>query len=124
LDSGSDLIAAIECAKAIAESIKIILTEVLDKILFWKIESTEKKMDAISKSLTLLGELEEAKNKQIINEETASNLKVRILNQVTGLFRAGATLPISERPIEVNQRKLLLEMRDLKLLGDGDQKKD
>jgi hypothetical protein len=119
-DSGSDLITGIQCAKLIIENLKILLGEWWDKIKFRSYEEFSKKMEAVSKSLTVMGTVQEAVEKHVIDEETGNLLKTRVLVEVNNLIGLGATLPIHEEVERVDQRKLLIEKRDTKLLGNGE----
>ena len=119
LDSGSDFIAGIQCAKLILENIKTLLSEWWNKIRFRSYEEFYKKMEALSKSLTVMGTVQEAVDKNVINAETGDLLKTRVLLEVDQLIGIGATLPIHEDVERIDQRKLLIEKRDTKLLGTG-----
>jgi hypothetical protein len=118
-DSGSDLIAGIQCAKLILENIRTLLSEWWDKIRFRGYEEFDRKMDAVSKSLTVMGTVQQAVDSNVIDEETGNLLKTRVLVEVDNLIGIGATLPIHEDVERVDHRKLLTEKRDTKLLGSG-----
>jgi hypothetical protein len=119
-DSGSDLVVGIQCAKIIVESLKTLLGEWWDKIKFRSFDKFDKKMDAVSKSLTVMESVQEAVNKNVINQETGDLLKTHVLIEVDRLVGIGATLPLQEEEEKIDQRELLLEHRDMKLLGSGE----
>jgi hypothetical protein len=118
-DSGSDLIAGIQCAKLIMENIKTLLSEWWQKVRFRSYEEFDRKMEAVSKSLTVMGTVQQAVDNNVIDEETGNLLKTRVLVEVDNLIGIGATLPIHEDVERVDHRKLLSEKRDTKLLGSG-----
>jgi hypothetical protein len=119
-DSGSDLIAGIRCAAGIINSIRTLLSEWWEKVKFRSYEDFSKKMEAVSKGLTVMGTVQEALDKHVIDEEMANLLKMRVLVEVDKLIGVGATLPIHEDVERVDHRKLLTENRDTKLLGSGE----
>jgi hypothetical protein len=118
LDSGSNFIWGLECAKPIAEAISTLLTQWWDRLRFWQIDGFERRLDAISKGLKVADEIHQSVEKGIVDQETADNLKVRIFQNVENLLGVGATVPLP-RDATVNQRQLLTEMRNTKLLGTG-----
>jgi hypothetical protein len=119
-DSGSDLLVGIQCAKIIVDSLRTLLGEWWDKIKFRSYENFDKKLEAVSKSLTVMESVQEAVKKNVIDEETGNLLKTRVLLEVDRLVGIGATLPLQESKETVDQRSLLLEHRDVKLLGSGE----
>lgn len=118
-DSGSDLIAGIKCAVGIVETIRTLFKEFWERVFFRRYEDAGRKMDAISKGLTVMGTIQEAVERNTISEEEGNVLRTRVLNQIDSLFGIGATLPLHEGAVRVDQRKLLIESRDVKLLGSG-----
>jgi len=119
LDSGSDFILAIEAAAKIIESLRELFGEVWSKIIFWKYEKHDRKLDSIAKSLTIIGHVEGMAAAGQIPREKAANLSARLLKDVDKLIGIGATLPLGDRGVEVDQRERLIEMREVKLLGNG-----
>ena len=119
-DSGSDLLVALQCAKAIIESMKSLLAEWWKYIRFRSYESFEKKMDAISKSLSVMESVQTAVESKVIDEETANILKTRVLIEVDNLIGIGATLPLPVGTEKIDERKLLTDQRNVKLLGPGE----
>src|SRR5260370_14979660 len=64
-DSGSDLVVGIQCAKIVVESLKTLLGEWWDKIKFCSFEKFDKKMEAVSKSLTVMESVQQAVNQNV-----------------------------------------------------------
>ena len=118
-DSGSDLIVAIQCAKPILDSIKAIFGEWWEKVRFRSFDTFDRKLDAVAKSLTVIGTVHDAVTKNIIDQGTGDVLKTRILREVDDLIGIGVSLPIHSGTETIDHRKLLVEMRDTKLLGSG-----
>lgn len=118
LDSGSGFVFGIQCAKNIAEAMNTVLTQWWDKIRFWRFDTFEKRMDAISKALDVSETIHLAVDRGTIDKETGDNLKVRIFQHVDNLIGIGATVPLPEATID--QQQLLTEMRNTKLLGSGE----
>jgi hypothetical protein len=122
LDSGSDVIVGLQCAKLVIESIRTLLGEWWSKIKFRSFDSFDKKMDAVSKGLTVLKTIQESVSNHVIDEETGNNLKQRVLSEVNELIGIGATLPLRNAEEVITPRQLLIEMRNTKLLGPGQPK--
>ena len=117
-DSGSGVLIGIQCAKVIAETINTVLTEWWTKIRFWRFDTFDKRMEAISKGLKTADEIHTAVEKGTIDAETGRNLNVRIFRHVDNLVGIGATVPLPKEAT-IDQRQLLTEMRNTKLLSDG-----
>ena len=75
-------------------------------------------MEAFSKGLDFMTKVQEAVEKQALTQEEARNLKTRVFRGVENLVGLGVTLPLRDAAA-VDQRQLLIEKRDLKLLGSG-----
>lgn len=120
-DSGSGLLVGIQCAKVILESIRTLLDEWWDRIRFRDFENFEKRLNAVSRTLTVMGTVQQAVESKVIDEETGKLLKTRVLKEVDSLIGLGVSLPVYDDAEKVDHRKLLIEKRDTKLLGSGDQ---
>jgi hypothetical protein len=118
-DSGSGLLVGIQCAKDIAGILNTLLTQWWDKVRFWRYDTFEKKMEAISKGLSVVDTVHQAIEKKTITGEAGEILKVKIFKQVDALIGVGATIPLGEGAT-VDQRQLLTELRNTKLLGTGE----
>jgi len=116
-DSGSNMRAGVECAKEIAATIGTLLLQYWDKIMFHKYETFERRIDAASKGLAFIETVREKIDKKVITEEVGKNLTHRVLKEVDNLIGIGATVPLTE--VAVDQRELLLERRNVKLLESG-----
>jgi hypothetical protein len=118
-DSGSDLVAGIKCAAERIDKVKMLFKEFWERIVFRRYEDFGKKMDAIAKGLSIVGTIQDAVKQNTISQEEGSVLRTRVLGEVGDLIGIGATLPLHEGAVTVDQRKLLIESRDAKLLGSG-----
>jgi hypothetical protein len=114
-DSGSALRVGIECAMAIALSMTTLLFQWWDKLRFSRYETFDRKIESASKGLTFMETVKQSVEKQVINEETGKILTRRVLVDVDRMLGIGATLPF-DTEVTVDQHKLLVEMRDVKLL--------
>jgi hypothetical protein len=117
-DSGSGLLVGIQGTKAIIEAMGTLLNQWWDKIRFWRYDTFEKKMGAISKGLTIVDTVQQAVEKGTITRETGENLKLRVFRQVDNLIGIGATIPLGEEAT-IDQKQLLTEIRNTKLLSTG-----
>lgn len=117
LDSGSDVIMAIEGAKAVIESMGNLFLQFWDKIKFRHHDTFERDIEALSKGLEFVTKVQEAVEKQAVTEEEAKILKTRVFREVDQLVGLGVTLPLKNSTVD--QRQLLIEKRDTKLLGTG-----
>jgi hypothetical protein len=116
-DSGSDVMMAVEGAKAVIESMGNLFLQFWDKVKFRHYDTFERDIEALSKGLEFVTKVHEAMEKQAITDEEAKNLKTRVFREVDQLIGLGVTLPL--RNSAVDQRQLLIEKRDTKLLGTG-----
>jgi hypothetical protein len=118
-DSGSDLIIGIQCAKEILLGISAAISEWWHGTRFRSFETFEKKMEAVSKSLSVLTTVKEAVEKKVITDEEGKLLQTHVMREVDQLIGIGVSQPMRDGGEEVNQRQLLIEKRDIKLLGTG-----
>jgi len=122
-DSGSGLLVGIQCGKTIIETIGSLLNIWFDRLRFWRYDTFEKKMGAISKGLAVVDLAQQTVDKGAMTQDAAENLKLRIFRQVDTLIGIGATIPLGEKAT-IDQRQLLTEMRNTKLLGSGEPSDD
>jgi hypothetical protein len=118
-DSGSDLLVRIQCAKVIIDAIKTLVGEWWERIKFRRHKEYGQDMDALSKGLTLMGQIQDSVNNNVIDEDTSRILKTRVLMGVDNLIGIGATLPIHQEPENIDMRQILIEKGQTKLLGTG-----
>jgi hypothetical protein len=118
-DSGSDLIAAIRSAPTIVKSMSDLLWQWWDKIKFGRYDEFDKKSDALLKGFTVMETVQNAVSQKVIDSETGELLKMQVLIELGKLTGIGATLPFSEQEYNVDERALLIERRDAKLLQSG-----
>ena len=118
-DSGSDVILGIKSAAEVVRGARAVFLQFWNKIMFRQQENFERDMDALSKGLDFLDKTQESVKKGAITPEEARNLKVRVFQEVDKLISLGATLPLREGT-PIDQRQLLIEKRDVKLLASGE----
>jgi len=117
-DSGSDLIIGIQAAAVIIASVGALLLQWWDKGKFRRQETFMKDIEALSKGLEFLDKARESVEKGVITPEDALNLKVRVFQDANKLVGLGVMLPLKGTET-VDQRQLLIERRDTKLLAAG-----
>jgi hypothetical protein len=118
-DSGSDLLTGLKCSKDIADTLNTLLKQVWEKLRFWRFDTFDKRMDSISKGLDIVDKIHESVEKGSVTQEEGNILKVKIFQKVDVLIGIGATVPLGEAAT-VDQKQLLTEMRNTKLLGSGE----
>src|ERR1700723_2975353 len=116
-DSGSNLLIGAQCGKVILDEIRTLFSEWWDKIRHRHFDSFGKKMDAVSKGLSVLGKVKASVDAKVISEEEGNNLRVRVLEEVDQLIGLGVSLPVLDVTKSVDHQKLMTEHRDIKLLG-------
>lgn len=121
LESGSDDIFGFKCIKEIAVVIKEFIFEVWEKIKYSGFEEFEKKSEAIETGLNTMALVDAAVTKNTVTAEEGMVLKKHLLRNVKDLIGLGASLPSNQEFEMVDQRKLLIDKRSTKLLGDGGQ---
>jgi hypothetical protein len=118
-DSGSDLLVGVKCGREIAETLNTLLRQVWEKFRFWRYDTFEKRMASISKGLDIVDRIHESVQKGAVTEEEGNILKVKIFQKVDVMIGIGATVPLGESAT-LDQKQLLTEMRNTKLLGSGE----
>jgi hypothetical protein len=116
-DSGSPLRVGIQAAKEIIATMGPLFLQFWDKIRFRDHDAFSRDMEALSKGLEFVTKVQEAVEKKAVTPEEAVNLKMRVFQGVNDLIGLGVTLPL--RDTALDQRKLLIDKRDTKLLGTG-----
>jgi hypothetical protein len=117
-DSGSDVILGLQAAKAIIATLGPLFLQFWDKVRFRHHETFDKDLQALSKGLEFMGKVQEAVANNTIDTETGEIMKVGVFRSVAKLVKLGVTLPLRDAAA-VDQRQLLVEKRDVKLLGSG-----
>lgn len=120
VDSGTDFYAGFQCAKAVLDIMRGLLSEFWEKFKYSSLQDFDRKIDSLSKGLSFVGAVKEQVDKQAIDEETARNLTYRVLSEMTALVGNGVALPQDQVIQTIDQRKVLIGMRGVKLLGTGD----
>lgn len=121
LDSGSNLLVGVATTATISKTIKELFLELWEKIKYRRFEEFDRKVESLTKGLTLAATIQEQIEKKVINEETGKNLQYRILDEMTTLIGIGAMLPAQEISEKVDRKRLLAEKKGIKLLGSGEQ---
>jgi hypothetical protein len=124
LESGSDDIFGFKSAKEIVLVIKELIFEVWDKVKYSGFERFEKKAEVLGTGLKAMALIDAAVTNNVITQEDGSIIKQHLLNDVQTLIGIGATLPTNQEVVEVDQRKLLMDRRNARLLGEGEKDKD
>jgi len=119
LDSGSNLLVGLKTAVDIVKLISGLFKEIWDKIKYGRFEDFDRKIDSISKGLTVTAVIQQQIENKTLDEETGNNLKYRILADMTTLVGIGAMLPATELSEQVDRERLLTEKRGIKLLEAG-----
>jgi hypothetical protein len=117
-DSGSGMLVGIKCAVKIATGLSALLSQWWDRIVFHRYETHEKKIEAFAKTLDIVDTIHQKVEKGVITAEVGENWKIRMFREVETLTEIGAIIPLKEATID--QRQLLTEIRNTKLLGSGD----
>lgn len=120
LDSGSNLLIGVAAAASISKIIRDLFKDFWEKIKYSKFDDFDRKVESLSKGLSLTTTIHEQVEKKVIEPETGEILKVRILSEMTTLIGIGASLPATEMSETVDRKRLLAEKRGIKLLGSGD----
>jgi hypothetical protein len=118
-DSGTDVYAGFQCAKAALDIMRGLFSEFWEKFKYSSLRDFDRKIDSLSKGLSFVGAVKEQVDKGAVDEETARNLTHRVLSEMTTLVGIGASLPPEDNLQTVDQRQVLIEMRGAKLLGTG-----
>jgi len=118
-DSGSTLLIGAQVTKAIAETIVRLFKQFWEKIKYQRFEDFDRKVESLSNGLDFTAKVQEQIDNKVIDEETGTKLKYRVLSEMTTLIGIGAILPADDAAEKVDQRKLLAEKKGVRLLGSG-----
>lgn len=116
-DSGSGVLIGIAAGAPIIAALGALLNQWWDKIRFYRYDTYEKKVEAVSKTLDIVDVIEKKIKDGAITREVGENLKVRMFREVETLTEIGAMVPL--RDATIDQQQLLTEIRNTKLLSSG-----
>jgi hypothetical protein len=119
-DSGSDLALGLAAAAVVIGALRLLFNEYWEKVKFRQFSESDRGMQSLEKSLTIIQKLHERVEAKSLSEEEANVLKQRLLSRMEKLIGNGTMIP-SDSTVNVmpDERKLLTYMRDTKLLGTG-----
>jgi|SRR5579864_579888 len=126
-DSGSGFLIGIAAAAPIIIALGTLLNQYWDKIRFYRYDSFEKKVEAVSKTLEVTDTIQQKVDKGLLPAEVGKNFTIRMFQELETLVEIGAMVPLKDATID--QRQLLTEIRNTKLLSgtvaeDGYEGKD
>jgi len=124
VDSGSDLLVGFQCAKAVVDILRGLLSEFWERVKFQPFDDFDRKIDSLSKGLAFVGEVKAQVDNHALSDNDGRILTHRVLAEMTTLVGIGASLPQDEVVETVNHRKLLTEKRGMKLLGKGNDRSE
>lgn len=117
-DSGTSVLIGIQCAAGIALGIGTLMLQWWKETRFSNNDNFDRKVGSVSKGLTLLKDVQDSVEKNVIDEETGKIITRHLLKEAERLLGIGAALPM-DTEASVNQRERLLARRDIKLLESG-----
>ena len=118
LDSGSNSLIAVKSdGKSIGEFRKLLLG-VWDRIRFRKYVDYEKKIEAVGQGLDLIAKIDAQERSGTLDRNTAEQFKHVAIRDSLALFGQGATLKEIESDTTIDNRALLLDNIDTKLLPE------
>lgn len=118
LDSGSAVVGA-AVTVGIAERLKTLITEVWKAIKYEPFDTFDRKLESVTKALTITKEIDAQVQSGALKENDAKALTLQIVGQAVELIKIGAIIPAPNEADDREQRKLLEERR-IKLLGSGE----
>ena len=117
-DSGSDVVVGITAATGLITALGALLLRFWDKYKFRNNETFGKDLESLTQGLDFLEKVHESVEKKAITDEEAKILTTQVFRGINDLHGLGASAPLRDTAA-VNERQLLVEMRDVKLLGTG-----
>ncbi len=109
----------LQCAKAVLDIIKGLLSEFWEKWSYTPFNDFDRKIASLEKGMSFVAGVNDKVKQGLLSEEDARNVTLRVMREVTNLASIGVSLPQEEIVITIDQRKVLKEVREIKLLGDG-----
>jgi len=119
LDSGSNSIVSIKSDGRIIDALRKLVTEVWDRIRFGKYDTLERKLEAAEAGLKFVQFVDEKEKVGALNPATAAQLKHQAVSEVIGLFGNGTSLREIQTQTTLDNRSLLLDKFDVKLIEAG-----
>lgn len=121
LDSGSDVVLILVCSAVVAETVRRLFNEIVNRLRFGQNELAERNFETIAATLAAFENLRQREAAGAIDAETGRLLRHTILSQVRDLLGLGV-LPVQlDIPEDPTVDQLLLSQRDRRLLGAGDE---
>jgi hypothetical protein len=124
LDSGSNSIVSIKSDGKIIDGIRRLISEIWDRIRFGKYHKLERKLEAAEAGISFVEMIEQKQKDGKMDHEFASKLKHSVISETISLFGKAATLREIQIETTLDNRKLLIERLDVKLLEAGTDSQD
>jgi hypothetical protein len=118
-DSGSDVVVGMTAAAGVITALGALLLRFWDKFKFRDNEAFAKDIESLTQGLDFLGKVRESVEKKVITDEEAKILTTQVFRGINDLHGLGASAPLRDAAA-VDQRQLLIDKRDVKLLGAGE----
>lgn len=120
VDSGSDIILGLATTAVIIRALRTLFNEYWEKVKYQRYAELDRTLESAEKVLSFNAKLQEQVAAKVLDQDAANILQERILSEMAKLIGNGTSLPLETIPELVDQRKLLTDKRDTKLLGAGD----
>jgi hypothetical protein len=119
-DSGTDLVLGLAAAAAVIGALRLLFNEYWEKVKFRQFSEFDRGMQSFDKGLTINRKLHEQVDAKSLTEEEANVLRQRLLSDLGKLIGNGTMIPADNTVnVMADERKLLTNVRDTKLLGAG-----
>lgn len=112
-DSGSDKSFDFLGVAKIVECVKVVILSFWDRVVYFREDKTERRLDLIAQSLPILDEIASMKKSGKLEPERAELIKRQVIDSVTKFAAAGITIPEIENFTVYNPRQLMKPSRKL-----------
>ncbi len=106
-DSGSDKAFDFLGLAKIVECIKEVILSFWDRVVYFREDKTERRLELIANSLPILNQIEEMKDSKKMEPERAELLKRQVVDSITCFAKAGVTIPEIEKNTSFDPRSLM-----------------
>ena len=106
-DSGSDKSFDFLGVAKIVESVKQVILSFWDRVVYFREDKTERRLDLIAQSLPILDQIASMKDSGKLEPERAELIKRQVIDSVTKFANAGITIPEIDKFTVYNPRQLM-----------------
>ncbi len=115
LDSGSGVRFGFGMATSVADTLTKLALQVWEKFRYRRYDDFDREIESLSKGLDFIAKVNEQVENKVLSEEDGKIFAQKTVRNMRTIIGLGAMLPLEKS----DERKLLSDAKELKLLGSG-----